>query len=564
MSAQNILASNGKIEPQFIDGAALGFVSNPMTADLECANYHINNAGRVNTTEINADNLSLLPGSGLTAIQLHDNIQGNNNYISGMYAPPFGTSAIVCAGTDTFLIEDTSNVPLLAVANTGLILGGGGTAMTVPVQAPTVVPSSDSSTKVATTAFVQSAISGAAAPTLSSVLTAGNTATNSITLNNTGVGANTIKLLPNNGATDPHIEISDGTTTNTIDKNGYTTRNSVQNTTHYLNFSDSSATGTGAIQKTAGISCNPSTNIVSATTFSGALSGNATSATNLAGGLGGSIPYQSAVDTTALLANGTAGQVLTSQGTTLAPIWASASAGATVNSISQVYNEDFVELPFTFTAQNYPFALNSFNYTDVSTSYPDRSGVYQVNSTGSTSCYIITTTLHAPVSINTDTSGLGFTFIMKPGNPLGTSMWVGFNNSYNVSPMPLNPAVSAMFVYNSRWVNWGCQIGDIDPVASTFPGYFVNPATGLRTGTLVDKWCVFRIVPLSSGLGLTFYLTNETDNITYTPITWLYSQQTATTVSNTSLMNMGFGMFNWSFSAVDYMGLQVAKRRIYP
>jgi hypothetical protein len=44
-------------------------------------------------------------------------------------------------------------------------------------------------------------------------------------------------------------------------------------------------------------------------------------ADNISGGLGGQIHYQSAVNTTALLANGTAGQVLQSNGTTLAPSW---------------------------------------------------------------------------------------------------------------------------------------------------------------------------------------------------------------------------------------------------
>jgi hypothetical protein len=120
------------------------------------------------------------------------------------------------------------------------------------------------------------------------------------------------------------IIITNGTTTNTINTSGYTTRNSTQNLTHFLNFSDSSSTGTGAIQKTSGIECNPSTKTITATTFVGDLSGNATTATtatNIDGGAGGSIPYQSASSTTALLANGTSGQVLTSQGTTLAPIW---------------------------------------------------------------------------------------------------------------------------------------------------------------------------------------------------------------------------------------------------
>lgn len=60
----------------------------------------------------------------------------------------------------------------------------------------------------------------------------------------------------------------------------------------------------------------------------------ATTSTNLSGGLGGSIPYQSAASTTAMLANGTVGQVLTSQGTTLAPIWTTPSGGAgTVTSV---------------------------------------------------------------------------------------------------------------------------------------------------------------------------------------------------------------------------------------
>jgi len=73
----------------------------------------------------------------------------------------------------------------------------------------------------------------------------------------------------------PRIYLTDGTTTNTIDKNGYTTRNTSANLTHYLDFSDNSATGTGAIQKTTGIECNPSTKTITATTFSG----NATTST---------------------------------------------------------------------------------------------------------------------------------------------------------------------------------------------------------------------------------------------------------------------------------------------
>lgn len=60
-------------------------------------------------------------------------------------------------------------------------------------------------------------------------------------------------------------------------------------------------------------------NAATATTATSATT--ATTATNLAGGLGGQVPYQSAAGTTALLANGSSGQYLKSNGTTVAPSW---------------------------------------------------------------------------------------------------------------------------------------------------------------------------------------------------------------------------------------------------
>ena len=47
----------------------------------------------------------------------------------------------------------------------------------------------------------------------------------------------------------------------------------------------------------------------------------ATTARNISNGAGGEIPYQSAANTTEMLTNGTAGQVLTSQGGTNSPVW---------------------------------------------------------------------------------------------------------------------------------------------------------------------------------------------------------------------------------------------------
>lgn len=72
---------------------------------------------------------------------------------------------------------------------------------------------------------------------------------------------------------------------------------------------------------------------VTSTGFTGALTGNASTSTSLSGGLGGQIPYQLAASTTAFLSNGTAGQVLTSSGTTLAPTWTTPTTG-TVTSVT--------------------------------------------------------------------------------------------------------------------------------------------------------------------------------------------------------------------------------------
>ncbi len=61
---------------------------------------------------------------------------------------------------------------------------------------------------------------------------------------------------------------------------GYKTVNTTANITHYLNFSDASTSGVGNIQKTAGISCNPNTNTITATTFSGSATGVLTTSDN--------------------------------------------------------------------------------------------------------------------------------------------------------------------------------------------------------------------------------------------------------------------------------------------
>jgi hypothetical protein len=93
-------------------------------------------------------------------------------------------------------------------------------------------------------------------------------------------------------------------------------------------------------------------NLTVTNTITGSISGNAatattaTKSTNLAGGALGSLPYQSAADTTAFLAAGTNGQVLSLTGGI--PAWINASSG-TVTSVSGTGTVSGISLSGTVT-----------------------------------------------------------------------------------------------------------------------------------------------------------------------------------------------------------------------
>ena len=106
----------------------------------------------------------------------------------------------------------------------------------------------------------------------------------------------------------------------------------------FITVSNSPVTTTGtltgalATQTANTVFAGPTTGAAAAPTFRSLVAsdiptlnqnttGNAATATNLSGGSGGQIHYQSAANTTAFLANGTAGQLLQSNGSTNAPSW---------------------------------------------------------------------------------------------------------------------------------------------------------------------------------------------------------------------------------------------------
>ena len=82
------------------------------------------------------------------------------------------------------------------------------------------------------------------------------------------------------------------------------------------------------------------------------LNGRADTAINITGGSGGQVLYQSAVNTTSKLTNGTAGQVLQSNGTTIAPSWTSTVSALTSLTTPIIQNVNSGSAGITIRNQN--------------------------------------------------------------------------------------------------------------------------------------------------------------------------------------------------------------------
>lgn len=189
-----------------------------------------------------------------------------------------------------------------------------------------------------------------------------------------------------------------------------------------------------------------------ATSLSGITVGTATSATtatNLSGGSGGTIPYQTSSGTTAMLAAGTSGQILQSNGTS-APSWTAAptpagsitavATGTLPNGATVIVNSD--------GTVSVPVATGSTTLTDVAASALN----------GSTSSAIYSAARSVSACYNSRDNTIAFFFIGQsnnyvyciPGKIVGTTISWGtstvVNSSYSV-PAGANYGISAAYDY---------------------------------------------------------------------------------------------------------------------
>jgi hypothetical protein len=175
----------------------------------------------------------------------------------------------------------------------------------------------------------------------------------------------------------------------------------------------------------------------------------ATTATNIAGGSGGSIPYQTAANTSAMLANGTNNQVLTSRGTTLAPVWATSSGvpytGATAQVDLGAYDLKLQGLKIGLgggaVSGNTSFGVEAL-VSNASTAYNNNAvGMYTLwsNTTG-----LNNTGIGAQAGRQNQTGSQNTSigaFAMYSSTGVGSNSAVGYESLYNTSTGSNNTAI---------------------------------------------------------------------------------------------------------------------------
>lgn len=258
-------------------------------------------------------------------------------------------------------------------------------------------------------------------------------------------------------------------------------------------------------------------NQITATTFVGALSGNSTRATNIAGGSGGSIPYQSAVNTTALLPNGNSGQVLTSQGTTLPPQWTTLATPATPTLASVMTAGNSASTTLNMNTN----AITNITTATATTFVGDLNG----NATTATNATNATTATNAN-NIKTTTNSVSSNFYIPFVSTNSTS-----NQSLLVNNLTYNPSTSSLTATTFT----GALVGNASSATSA-----TTATTATNITTVSDNTSGTYYIPFSKTTAQTstaLYLDDTTTALTYNPSTATIS---TSNINGTSGINLQY------------------------
>jgi hypothetical protein len=119
MAVNLILGTGGLIQGSQLDFASAPLVSlvrNPLASSLDCAQFEVQNSGRVNTSILETEQIQLKPGSLLTAITLGESIEATNgcNFINFLNATP----AVSCGAAATLTLGNTAAGASVAINTT--------------------------------------------------------------------------------------------------------------------------------------------------------------------------------------------------------------------------------------------------------------------------------------------------------------------------------------------------------------------------------------------------------------------------------------------------------------
>ena len=186
---------------------------------------------------------------------------------------------------------------------------------------------------------------------------------------------------------------------------------------------------------------NPSTGVLSATSFTGAGTGltgtatslsiggnaatatSATTATNIAGGVASNLVYQTGAGATGFISNGTSGQVLQSNGASV-PTWVTFTGGATITDDT------------TTNATRYPLFAAATSGT-LSTAYTSSTELQYNPSTGTLAAQQVQAS--NGLLLNSKTVGTSFTI------PSG-------DNAISAGPVTISTGKTVTVPSGSRWV----------------------------------------------------------------------------------------------------------------
>ena len=197
---------------------------------------------------------------------------------------------------------------------------------------------------------------------------------------------------------------------------------------------------------------------------------NSKTATNLNGGLGGQIPYQSATGITAMLANGSAGQVLQSNGTTLAPSWVSASAGdmvlASIQTITGAKTFNDTKLLLRNVA-------NTFNGSFTNTNTADR--VYTLKDASGTLAFTSDITgINSGTNTGDNATNTQYSGLAASKADVGQTMYIG------TTQVAINRASSALVLTGITSLTPGADF--------TLSQNSVNVLTSENTGAIANTF----------------------------------------------------------------------------